>query len=324
MDVERNKIKQELVNDWSGVFFFRTLADLEANNFQYSPSHDLARADQQGGRLVEVASPALTSINSLVQDPQVADQILPLLRKLDIQNVKEMLLQQINAMPSAKVRERVHNAISNIYLLMAKGHEIDDGDKFFMQLNIEDQEAFLKQGMKQLIEIHFTELRRYFLSILNRVRKGRASFEENPLVRDVIVFLCWRTTSDVASLADNPIITSKLLCPENFTVIEDREAVHGWGGNYNEAFKQLSDALSVDLEIKLRIEGWTVPGARYSGIDNWEKPHNEELQLLQIGLFDGMKTLRQKSLSELLVKGTTGELRNYLTRCWQSAKWDTF
>jgi hypothetical protein len=313
MTLEHKDIMPE-VNDWLGAWFFRTVEDLAANNCQYLPERDLARAELHGGRLEKVITPVLGSINSLVRDAQVADQvnnqILPELRNLDIQSAKNRVLQQIDSMPSSKIRERVPHVISYIYRLKATGASIDPGDEAFLHLNIEEQEALTRAVMKLVVEIYFPQLRRLFLVALNWLRKGKFSVEKYPLLPEACRFIPWRMTLEVVPLADDPKLTKNLLCSENKAIVQDREAFCGWSGDTNEAFKVLDSALRVELQLRLKMKGWHIPGARYRGTDNWEKPSNDEPQLVQIGELNGLEWARKQSLLELLVKGASGELRN--------------
>lgn len=318
MSVEHKDTIPEVIDDWLGVYLYRTVEDLAANNCEYSPKRDLARAELHGKQLSRVIDPALASINSLAHDTEVTElvdnQILPELRKLDIQSAKEKVWQQVDSMPSSKVRERVCDVISHIHWLKARGFTIDPGDEAFLQLNADEQEALVRQTMKQLVDIGFSQLRRYFLAILNRIRKGKMPLETCPVVKEMSRFLPWRATLDLVPLANNPTVTNKLLCPENKAVVEDREAICGWGGDSNTAFERLTSALRFDLEIRLRVHGWAVPGSRFSGLDTWDNPRNEEIHMLQVGLFNGMKSVSKQSLPKVLIKGATGQLRNYFIK----------
>ena len=125
MGTNDKNIVTKPIEDWAGVYLYRTVEELATNDFQYSPKRDLARAELHGKRLEKVMGTALASINSLVQDAQVADklnnQILPELAKLDIQSAKALVLQQISSMPSSKVQERISTLISYIHWLKARG-----------------------------------------------------------------------------------------------------------------------------------------------------------------------------------------------------------
>jgi hypothetical protein len=317
MGTNDKNIVTKPIEDWAGVYLYRTVEELATNDFQYSPKRDLARAELHGKRLEKVMGTALASINSLVQDAQVADklnnQILPELARLDIQSAKALVLQQISSMPSSKVQERISTLISYIHWLKARGSTIDPGDEAFLHLDTDQQEAFLRQGLKQVVEVYFDQLWYLFLVALVTMGKGEVSFEQLP-VKEACYFLPWRLTLDVLPLASDSTIATKLLCPENRAAVEDREATRGWGGDSNKAFEFLDGALGVDLQLRLNIKGWHIPGTRYSGIDNWDKPTNDEPELLQIGLWNGLVSTRAQNLLELLAKGSTGELHNYFAK----------
>lgn len=307
--------------DWVGAYLYRTVDELVTNSFQYSPKRDLARAELHGGRLEKVIDPLLTS---MVHHAQMADlinnQLLPELRKLDIQSAKAKVLEQIDCMLSSKVREQVSTVISNIRWLEARGCTLDSGDEAFVNLNTEQQEAFAKQAVKQVIEDHFTQLRRFFLATLNRLRKGRISFDAS-LMREACYFLPWRATLDMLPFASDPTIATKLLCAENEAVVEDREGIRGWGGDSEKAFEILDATLKIKLEAELKLKQWFLPGGRYRGSDSWREPMNDERELLQIGEFEALRWGRKKSLLELLQKGASGELHNAFIKIAEHTLW---
>lgn len=314
MEVEDKNITPDPTEDCLAIFLFRTVEELARDNFQYSPKRDLARAELHGARLEEVIQPTLTSINSSVHNAQAGNQInseiLPELRKLDIDSAKARVLRQVDSMPSSKVRERVSTIISYIHWLKAKGYTIDPADEAFLHLNIEEQERLAREVIKLVAEVCFAQLWRLFLVALNKVRRYRGSFEDHSLVGEVCQLLAWRTTLELLPLADNPTATEKLLCPEIRAVVEDREAMHNWGGDHDKAFLLLDGALGVDLQRRLKFKKWRIPGSRYRGFDNWEKPLNDEPELLRIGELYGLKWARKQDLLELLGKGASGELHN--------------
>ncbi|MFC2027301.1 hypothetical protein ACFLU3_01305, partial [Chloroflexota bacterium] len=83
------------------------------------------------------------------------------------------------------------------------------------------------------------------------------------------------------------------IVPEYEAVVLDREYIYGLANEPDKAFEVLSNGLGHFLERILRKKGWAVPGARFTDSgeapgrvqgDTWKTPHNEEMQLMQIGL----------------------------------------
>ena len=113
------------------------------------------------------------------------------------------------------------------------------------------------------------------------------------------------------------------IVPEYEAVVLDREYIYGLANEPDKAFEVLSNALGHFLEIMLRRKGWAVPGARFADSgeapdreqgDTWNMPHNEEMQLMQIGLLKGLNWAAMQELSGLKKKAKTGELRRALTK----------
>ncbi len=113
------------------------------------------------------------------------------------------------------------------------------------------------------------------------------------------------------------------IAPEYEAVVLDREYIYGLANEPDQAFEVLSNGLGHFLEIMLRRKGWAVPGARFAGSDaasdkaqsdTWNTPQNEEIQLMQIGLMEGLNWAAKQELSGLKKKAETGELRRALTK----------
>lgn len=113
------------------------------------------------------------------------------------------------------------------------------------------------------------------------------------------------------------------IVPEYEAVVLDREHIYGLTNAPDKAFELLSNGLGHFLERILKRQGWAVPGARFTDSgeapdreqgDTWNMPHNEETQLMQIGLLKGLNWAAMQELSGLKKKAKTGELRRALTK----------
>ncbi len=186
----------ELRDDWLGAFVYRTVEDLATNDCQYSEERHIAHAETHGKRLEKVFTVALELSQLRTQIPQWAGEVHTELKQkqIDIQTAKAEILQFIDSMPSSKIRERVSDLISYIHWLKARGCTIDPGDVAFLRLNTDEQESFLKQAMKQFVGVYFPRLWRSFLAALNRIEKGKVSFEPYLLPKEAYYFLTWRAT----------------------------------------------------------------------------------------------------------------------------------
>jgi len=100
--------------------------------------------------------------------------------------------------------------------------------------------------------------------------------------------------------------------PEYAALVEYVMACYGWGGNRNKALELVRDSLDPELDSERRRKGLRIPGARYGGIESWIEPHNDEPQLMIIGLFEGLEWAANRGLVHILADVPTGKLRNSL------------
>ncbi len=113
------------------------------------------------------------------------------------------------------------------------------------------------------------------------------------------------------------------IVPEYEAVVLNREYIYGLANEPDKAFELLSNALGRFLGGIYSKKKWAVPGARFidSGEalgsaqdDTWNTPHNEEMQLMQIGLWKGLNWAAKQELSGLKKKAETGELKQAFTK----------
>ncbi|GAI83294.1 unnamed protein product, partial [marine sediment metagenome] len=95
-------------------------------------------------------------------------------------------------------------------------------------------------------------------------------------------------------------------------VLENVLWQYGWGGDRNKAFSIIRNALLPKLNSILRR--LRIPGSRYEGPDSWDEPHNEERQLLQIGLLNALELATGQNLITILPDVRKGELSNTMVK----------
>ncbi|MCI2425822.1 hypothetical protein LM597_00095, partial [Candidatus Acetothermia bacterium] len=100
--------------------------------------------------------------------------------------------------------------------------------------------------------------------------------------------------------------------PEYEALVEHVTAHYGWGGDTNKAVELLRNGLGPELESGRRRRGLKIPGARYKGAESWSEPHNDEIQVMLIGLYEGLEWARKQGLVHIFPLVLTGKLRNSL------------
>ena len=299
---EPKEISRKPLEDWGGKFLYREIEDLSATDFVDKPERALARAELHSRRLLpvikslfnseETMETAQLSLHQLSQitKTELRCQILTLAKKPDLWlKFADWIITLVNFELTKTNRawtvekEQVARDLEEIFLPYVESYLLPVLEKFFEMIN---------EATKEPLPMSFD-----------------ATFGESQPIQYTAKLHAFNSRKYIQELAVyDPAVKrafQAMLCPVNEAIVTDRE------GDPDKAFNILRDAFRF-LKMLLRKHRWAVPGARFSELENWNEPHNEEVQLLQIGLFGGIQTLREKSLLELLPQGATGGLRNYL------------
>ncbi len=302
MTTRREGIVKKPIEDWGGSFLYNEIKDLSATDFVDKPERALARAELHSRRL----PPVIKSIFDSEEAMETAQSSLQQLSKI----TKTELRCQVLALARKpalwlKFADRI---ITSVNFELAKTNRALTVEK--EQLAKDLEEIFLPY-----VESYLLPILEKFFEMINEATKESlpmpfdATFEESQPIQYAAKLHAFNSRKYIQEFAvSDPAVKrafQAMLCAENEAIITDRE------GDSDKAFEILRDAFR-SLEMLLRKHRWAVPGARFSELENWNEPHNEEFQLLQIGLFGGIQTLREKSLLEMLPQGATGRLRNYL------------
>ena len=304
---ERKEISRRPLEDCGAKFLYKEIEDLSTMDFVDKPERALARAELHGNKLLSVVKSVFNS-EQAVQTAQLSlQQTLPV--------IKTELRSQILALAKKpdlwlKFADQI---ITSVNFELAKTNRAWIVEK--EQLAKDLEEIFLPY-----VESYLLPILEKFFEMINEATKEPlpmpfdATFGESQPIQYAAKLHAFNSRKHIQELAvSDPAVKrafQAVLCAENEAIITARE------GDSDKAFEILKDAFRF-LEMQLRKHQWAVPGARFAQFpepDTWDKPHNEELQLLQVGLFAGIQTLREQSLLELLPRGAAGELRNYLAK----------
>lgn len=304
---ERKEISRRPLEDCGAKFLYKEIEDLSTTDFVDKPERALARAELHGNKFLSVVKSVFNS-EQAVQTAQLSlQQTLPV--------IKTELRSQILALAKKpdlwlKFADRI---ITSVNFELAKTNRAWIVEK--EQLAKDLEEIFLPY-----VESYLLPVLEKFFEMVNEAAKEPlpmpfvATFGESQPIQYAAKLHAFNSRKHIQELAvSDPAVKrafQAVLCAENEAIITARE------GDSDKAFEILKDAFRF-LEMQLRKHQWAVPGARFAQFpepDTWDKPHNEELQLLQVGLFAGIQTLREQSLLELLPRGAAGELRNYLAK----------
>ena len=302
MVIKRQDTNNNLMQDWGGKFLYREIQDLSATDFVDKPEHALARAELCGETL-----PSL--IKSLLHFEEIMQTTQPLLQQLSKTTKTELRCQILTLAKKPDLWLKFADwIITLVNFELTKTNRAWTVEKEQVARDLE--EIFLPYVESCLLPV----LEKFF-EMINEATKEPlpmpfdATFGESQPIQYAAKLHAFNSRKYIQEFAvSDPAVKrafQAMLCAENEAIITDRE------GDSDKAFEILRDAFR-SLEMLLRKHRWAVPGARFSELENWNEPHNEEFQLLQIGLFGGIQTLREKSLLELLPQGATGRLRNYL------------
>lgn len=315
------------IDDYPGIFLYEEAESLAGTNFTDSPQRSLARADLHGSRISD-----LIKAEFKLQSKAVAETIrpflmraLPVLNSLSPQELKNWALFLARHANYKNLIQRAEKLAETwIGYEVAKGNLTENLNIIFQQIDKAKLAELLPAVARFYIE---SAPLTFWQEVLDSLKVAANETLTTPLDSAFVELIPMEEAAKMQALdsdkfikelaTSDPDAESKLrsmLSTENRAVVEDRKATHGWGGDRNKAFEILDGVLKVKLEAELKVKRWHIPGARYEGKDSWEKPSNDEPQLLQIGEFHGLEWARKQDLLELLSRGASGELRNTLIK----------
>jgi len=324
MSKKSTHIVPKPIEDYGGIFLYEEVESLAATNFAGTTEASLARADHHGSTIA-------TLVKSEFESQEVQDTII------SIQSFLKRASTVLESMSPQELKDwallltRLIKFEKTIQLLdIWFSHEVARGNvpqSFYLTLQQIDK-VKLAELLPAVARSYIESAPLTFWQEVLDSLKAAANEALTTSLNSAIVELtpvdegskmyAWYIDKSIKELSTSDTNAEarlrSMLSPENKAAVEDRKAIRGWGGDRNKAFEILDGALKPKLETALKVKGWHIPGARYEGRDTWEKPSNDEPQLLQMGEFNGLEWARKQDLSELLSKGATSELRNTLIK----------